>query len=362
MLALVRLSDAPDGEGRARFLRQFADSAPCLRAGALAERAPSRAYTETVLEVALRRPAELFLAVAGERVVGRAAVVASYATPAAAALGLFEVHLGATRDGAARLLIDAACEWARERDYEDVFAPVDVNTWFSYRFLVPPSGAGAAVRPCDWEPAQPREYLELFRRRGFGEAERYRTVGGTFDDRADGRVWGPVRYTARAYDDATAAGYHFERLTDVARLDALLGEVPPLCMHAFRDSLLFEPLPAQLFRQLFASAAAAHDCTPTHLARDPAGRLAAFAFAFVDGDAVVVKTIAVRPDVRGRRLSTALVHLVLARGAECGYRRFVSALVRRGNASELLAHPYLLPGLRTWTHEYVLLRRSVAPR
>jgi hypothetical protein len=62
---------------------------------------------------------------------------------------------------------------------------------------------------------------------------------------------------------------------------------------------------------------------------------------------------------RGRRLSTALTHLVLARAAERGHRAVISALVRAGHASERLSGPHLLSGVRTWTREYGLLHYAV---
>jgi GNAT superfamily N-acetyltransferase len=357
-LALARLNDVPRGDDRALFLRRLIECGARLRADEWAPHAPSVAYTEAVLGLARARPHELLLALDDERVVGRAAVVASYALPAAAALGLFEVDLASSADAAACLLLDAASEWARANGLREVFAPVDVNTWFSYRFLLPPRGRGATVPTYAWEPAQPPEYVELFRRCGFEEAERYVTIG--LSDALGGvALSAAVRYTARAFRDAVAAGYRFERLAGSNCLDALLGEMHTLCMDAFRGSPLFEPLPVDLFRRLYTSAVSSHDCTLTHLVRDRGGSLAGFAFAFVDRDAVVIKTIAVAPEARRRRLSTALTHLVLAAGAEGAYRTFVTALIRRGNASELLVRPHFVPGVRVWRHEYVLLRRDV---
>ena len=96
--------------------------------------------------------------------------------------------------------------------------------------------------------------------------------------------------------------------------------------------------------------------------RDGSGRLAGFVLAFVDGDTAVVKTIAVTPELRGKRISSALVHLVLKASVERGLRTVVSALVRRGNTSEHLASPYLKLGVTPWKREYILMRRSLGAR
>lgn len=354
-IEILRLSGAEGEAARAHLIDRFAAEAPPT------SRAPSVAYTRAVLAIALQRPAELLLVVKDGRVVGRALVAASLSRPSASALGLFEVDGGPKGAAAGDSLIDAATRWALANGRAELFAPIDLNTWFSYRFLLPPEGPGAEVPPFDWEPAQPAGYLDLFRRHGFDVAERYHTQGGWFASDGEG-LSAVVRHTAPAHEAARAAGVSFERLTETARLATLLGELHPLCMEAFRDSPLFEPLPEELFRRLYASAAGTRDCSLTHVARDPSGAPVGFVFAFTDGDAIVVKTIAVSPALRGRHLSSALVHLVFARGAERGYRHFVSALVRRGNTSDFLANPSLLHGTRIWRHDYVLLRRDAAPR
>ena len=352
--SIVPLSATSSAE-RTTFLERF------IGTRADDERSPSIAYVRMVVDVALTRNAELFLAFDAGEPVGRAAIVAAADGRGTASLGLFEIAIGRhTTHRTGRRLIDTACEWARGRGLTEVYAPVDINSWFNYRFLVPPEGENLAVAPYPWEPARPEAYLALFREAGFEDAEWYRTVGAEFDERSGSSMDAPVRYTAKAFDAAVAAGYGFQRVGSAAELAPLLGEMHALCSAAFADNLLFEPLPLDVFRRLYGSAAAARDCSLTHTARDPAGRLAGFVFAFVDDGAVVIKTIAVIPEERGKRLSTALTHLVLTGAADRGHRKLISALVRRGNTSEFLSRPHLVPGLATWTHEYVLLRRMVS--
>ena len=72
---LTRWSTLPDDTARAAFLERFEQCASELREGPHREHAPSSAYTARVLQLALQRPADLFLAWEGDTVVARAAAV-----------------------------------------------------------------------------------------------------------------------------------------------------------------------------------------------------------------------------------------------------------------------------------------------
>jgi hypothetical protein len=341
------------------FTADFADALAATPVAPDAGAAASPAYTRIVLEAAESRPSELLLACANGRVVGRAMAATSHARPGTAVIGLFELEPGPCLAATGELLIAGASEWATRTGHDRVFAPVDLTTWFNYRFMLPAEGNGAAVPPFGWEPAQRPAYITLFRDAGFADADRYRTVGATLDDAGPFAVGRSIEATRGAYETAVAAGYAFERLGSLECFASVVDELHPLCTDAFRDNPLFEQLPLATFRRLYAGAAASRDSTLSHVVRRPDGRLAGFVFAFVDRGDVIVKTIAVTRDVRGRRLSTALTHLVLARGAERGHRAFVSALVRAGNTSQFLSEPHLRPGMRSWSHEYVLLHRRI---
>jgi GNAT superfamily N-acetyltransferase len=276
--------------------------------------------------------------------------------PGAATLGLFEVETDTTSDAIARLLVVSAGEWARRHGCTEILAPVDVNTWFSYRFVLPSGDARSEPAPYAWEPVQPAEYPALLGRLGFTEFERYATLGGRLPECEGSGASDTTCATEDAFEHALDAGYRFVGLDATTDLGCLLDELHPLCMAAFRDNLLFEPLSKDHFRALFTGSIAASDCTLSQCVRDREGRLAGFALVLADRGTVAVKTIAIAPKHRGRRLSTALVHLVLRRATALGHRQFVAALVRRGNRSESLALPCLAAASDQWRREYVLLR------
>jgi ribosomal protein S18 acetylase RimI-like enzyme len=355
---LERWSETTDGN-RDAFRLAFLLCAPTLRGERFLAHAPSPKYAELILRLAKERPMEMLLAKDGERTTGRALVTAAM-NGKAATIGLVELAAGDAGESAAREIVAAAGEWAEANGLEELIAPVDINTWFTYRFLLP--SAESAPPPFAWEPAQPDEYPGIFERLGFGELERYQTLGGDLTEALGDDALAALAATEMAFTKAAQAGYKFERLEQPGALTPLLDELHPLCMESFKDNLLFEPIPLALFRSLYAESSGGRDASLTHWVRDGAGRLAGFVLAFVDGDTAVVKTIAVTPELRGKRISSALVHLVLKTAVQRGLRKAISALVRRGNTSENLSSPYLKLGVTPWKREYVLLRRAVGRR
>ncbi|MEK7401539.1 MAG: GNAT family N-acetyltransferase [Gemmatimonadota bacterium] len=359
MQRVERWSETPVAQ-RDAWRQSFIASAAALRGDRAAAQAPSAKYTELILRLASARPHELLMARDGD-VTGRALVSAATGR-AAAAVGLVELAVGEAGANAARAIVDAATEWAEQAGLDELIAPVDVNTWFSYRFLLPPAPGPVPPAPFAWEPAQPDDYPRVFAALGFEELERYQTLGGDLTQAEGEDAATVLAATEMAFKKAAQAGFTFHRLETPDALAPLLDELHALCMDAFRDNLLFEPIPLELFRALYAESSGGRDATLTHWVRDAIGRLAGFVLAFVDGDTAVVKTIAVTPELRGKRISSALVHLVLKTSVARGLRKAVSALVRRGNTSEHLSSPYLKLGVTPWKREYVLMRRAAAAR
>lgn len=358
-LSLRSFSEVAGTSGEEPFLKLFAESAALLREEMFAPYAPSPAYSAMVLGLMRRRPFDAFLVMDRERVCGRIAVGALGAKPGAAAAGLFEAVAGQDRDAACDMLISAAMRWASSDRYSEIFAPIDFDTWFSYRFLVPREDNAPHVRLFSWEPAQPADYLDAFIGEGFAVSERYQTVVARFDAQSTNSLSHVAELTSSALTDAMLAGFSFERLSDHSQLPAVLDEAYALCMSAFADNFLFERLSRELFKTILLSGAAVRDCTLSHWVRDASGDMKGFVLSFADGDAIVCKTIAISPTARGHRLSTALLHLTVMEGAARGLNTFVSALVRGGNVSESLLGPFAEHCASQERHEYVLLRRDV---
>ncbi len=299
---------------------------------------------------------EFWIAERDGRAVGRAGASLSPSHGATGYLGFFEVDVeDAGRAAVAAALIDAGSAWLRGRGVNTVYGPVDLATWFTYRFRVPTEDSAdeEAEPPFAWEPVNPPEYVLWFLEAGFTEADRYHSIAFRADDPA--LVDLVAAATRVVHDEARDKGFAFRPL-DAARLDAEALLLYTLSMDAFRDNFLFEPIPADVFRALYAAAGGGGERF-VYFVLDPHGREVGFVLAFVDRGYTVVKTIAVRPDSRGQRLSTALMHLVFGAMAARGLRQVISALVKTGNTSEFLGARH--QSLRAWRHDYALFEKSL---
>ena len=76
-------------------------------------------------------------------------------------IGFFEIDLKHPQAKEALTLgISEAVEWLRKLGAHSVVAPVDLSTWFSYRFSIMSKNFFPRY---SWEPTTPPEYLSLFK-------------------------------------------------------------------------------------------------------------------------------------------------------------------------------------------------------
>ncbi|MBI3790044.1 MAG: hypothetical protein HY275_04105 [Gemmatimonadetes bacterium] len=293
-----------DPYARAAFTQRLVALGGVLRRSATAAFAPSPEYAQRVVALAGRRQAELLGVLDGESVIARGLVAVSTSDPSTATLGLYEVVAGERAPLAAQLLAEAARAWAAQRGCTRLVAPVDLNSWFQYRTLTPPTGAAAADGPFFWEPVTPPAHTALLEATGFAVTERYHSLVTAYDPRA--LAHGLVMH-ADATERVRAARVTLSAVGS-APSDALLDEIGRLSNIAFAQNPLFEPLPLDLFRAQYRQMAARVDHGPSQLARDAHGHLVGFLFAFVDGPTACIKTAAVAADVRNAGLMSAMHH------------------------------------------------------
>ena len=359
MTSLLRWSHGSEGGSNADFLDRFEAVGTSIQATYAEAALTPRSYLDLLLALTTERPVE-FMLVEHEGVdIARAAVFATHAPAGTGALGLYEAQPGSAGDEATASIIHAAVGWAGRHDLRRLYAPVDANTWFRYRFVS--SSTDPAPSPFAWEPQQPESYRTRFLAHGFDVAGSYETMGFAFPSDGPYTLEDLIEHTGGGTRVAQDAGFAFERVDARTDMDALLVELHPLCMEAFSENPLFEPIAVELFVAKYRTIL---DQTPGHLtfiARDGQGRLTGFMFAFPDDGWIVIKTVAVSGTARGRRLSSGLLNAVLAAGARAGLTKVVTALVRADNVSRFLVDPAKMPFVDRWERTYDLLSREVEP-
>ena len=359
-LSLIRCYSTVTEPASPDFIDQFYSVGAKIQAHRPKAVTQSSGYLGLVMSLGLSRPAALFIVEGPDGPVARAGVFQRSSAPRSGVIGLYETMPDPEGAKAARLVLGGAMEWASDHDLDEVFAPVDVNTWFKYRVMLYPEKEVFAPDPFSWEPTTPPEYQRHFVDQGFEVAASFESIGLHIPDDGEYTFGDLLARTKSGYDSAITSGLRIERLSS-EEVQEVLPAVHVLCDDAFAENLLFEPIPLQAFQALYGEAIAGMPKHYTFLARDQEDQIAGFLFAFPDGDWLVFKTIAVASDMRGRRLGTALMHAVYREADRAGLRRFITALVHQDNVSRFLLDPEKMPGVETWTRRYELLRKCVSP-
>ena len=127
----------------------------------------------------------------------------------------------------------------------------------------------------------------------------------------------------------------------------------------FRDSLLFEPIDFATFKGLYSEAMMRYDFSPSTVLVSPEGRDVGFIFAFFDGDYLVIKSIAIKDEFQGLRISSGMIYNAARLAWKKKKRATISALVRTGLASEKIEGSVKKTMWFTKKHEYSLLKKDL---
>lgn len=229
-------------------------------------------------------------------------------------------------------VLDAACRTAKDAGCSLAIGPMDGNTWRSYRFL---TWRGTEPRFA-FEPDQPDTWPAWWQQAGFVAHEQYWSALVTKLDGHDPRL-------DAAGARLTRAGVTIREI-DLATFDEELPRIYAISEIAFRDNVLYTPLPQAEFLAMYKQVRPLLREGLSFIA-ERAGAPVGFVFALPDleqakrgatVDTVVIKTLAVLP---GRELA-GLGKLLLERcqhaAHAAGFRRAVHALMHDGNASRNL--------------------------
>lgn len=247
-------------------------------------------------------------------------------------------------------LIEEGAAWLREQGATLALGPMDGSTWFVYRVVTGSDGSP----PFAMEPAPPAAVAEAFGRAGFTPVAQY--LSSRIDALPD--------LAAEAAEARSRLGDGGVRLRpfDAADAEAELRRLYPLLLNAFSDNAFYAPLDEPRYLAAYR-AVLPHADPRLILVAEREGEPVGVVLALPDVaqaargeavDTVLVKTLAVGPDERGRGLGGALVLVVQEEARGLGYTRAVHALMHADNASVRISRHLGAPFRR-----YALLARDL---
>lgn len=293
---------------------------------------------------------EFWVCYEGDRAIGRIGANRSVRYRDIGYFGFLELHLEYDYLQAGRMLVDTACDWLRSSGAGKAIGPMDFNTWFPYRFRL----EDGDPRVFEWEPVNPPRYVTLLEDMGMEVASDYSST-------AFGDLHGYIEKLKPAYDAAMGKGYHFRSFDQDFRVE--LPALYRITLDAFEDNYLFEPIPEDLFSQLYVAIINKEKKDLSHVILDPDGREVGFYFAFLDEHqhgrsqevALVLKSVAIAQEARGLGLSNAANYVVARDAVQLGAQFAVAALVGAGVQSESFARK----GKFLWRHDYRIWKKSL---
>lgn len=244
-------------------------------------------------------------------------------------------HYEAVDPHAAVELLRGAVDRLRDLGVDRVLGPINGSTWARYRIALPRTADDPAIQP-EWfltEPTNPTTYARHFEDAGF-------QVAAVYESRIETEPAATIPDEATTRDRLRREGLTIRSL-DLERFDDELRALFELSRVAFAENPFYAPVGWPRFRAMYEATRSWLDPALVRLAHDADGRLAGFAFAFrdpLDPDGrVVLKTLAVAPDARGRGLGGGLMadvsHVARATGAPA----VIHALMHAENASTRLS-------------------------
>lgn len=338
------------------FIEDFANMRDLIREGKYQIGGPAPTQVKGLIHWGLKKEANFWLVKdqTGRTVLRLCARVSPHLKNHGT-IGLFEMDLAHSEAlKAFDLALDAALSWLQSKGVKEVAAPVDMNTWFTYRFSLEGKHFWPRLK---WEPTTPPEYLKLFKEKGFKDLALFHSV--FFPHYRIGN-WclgtGPMR---RSLKGLHRQGFSL-RPFDNERF--MTHEVPvfhTISHEAFGDSLLFEPIDLETFSNLYAVALKSYDFSPSRVLVSPEGETAGFIFAFYDGDFLVIKSIAILKKYQGKNLSSGMIYNAVRESFAHKKKGTISALVRTGIASESIEKNVKKTLWFSWAHYYSLLKKEL---
>lgn len=221
-----------------------------------------------------------------------------------------------------------------------LIAPLNANSWFSYRLRDDDHGANFP-----WEPKRDPLLKGALTASGFKEHLKYWSIGSRGLDQV-------LSHCAPFYQRALKQNFRFVPFTFYSgdKSEVLLRSIWQVSHLAFAKSPLFAPISFEDFCRFYARG---FDSVPRDLGRiliAPDGNVAGFIWNFFAAghSTMVFKSMAIDPRYQGQRLGDAILYEPVREALARGAREYISALVYRGNKSEFISRL----GETIWEHHY----------
>lgn len=262
-------------------------------------------------------------------------------------------HFAAQDRAPAAVLLDRVCAELAAAGCTLAVGPLDGNTFRAYRFVTRRAFDGPAYPPFFLEPDNPDAWPADFSAAGFAPwAEYYSSL--TTLDTPDPRLAEAMRHLAehRISVRSPAPGA-FER--ELARLYEMI-------LVSFSRALLFAPIARAEFMAQYAALQPVL-IPDLALLAEQEGRLVGFLLALPDlaqaqrgapVDTVILKTLAVLPELGGGGIGSALVAVGQEQARQMGFRQAIHALMHDANLSRKISAHYARP-----IRQYTLFAKTV---
>ena len=332
---------------QAKFLALFSTLPGRYRENSQDQGSPSPDFLHQLLELPLSVPKEFWILMDGESPVASLGATVSSTDANRGYIGFMEFDV---RHPQAMLsLLSGACAFLKSLGCKTVYGPMHYNTWFPYRYRVDDE-----ARHFAWEPDRMLRYNDILKQAGFKTDKIYHSTGfGAMNEYLEA--------TRPSYDRAIREGFSFRRIDFSNGIETEILALHQLTHKSFQHNYLFEPLPLPLFAELLRRNKK-QNTSYSFILSSPEAQDVGFIFAFKDTPVarpdehyVVVKTLSIAPEARGKGLSNALTYSAFYEGLSDGIDAGVAALVRSGIQSE----SYARKGKFLWSHQYGLFKQSL---